>query len=254
LKRKQNDILDSIKYAERIQTAILPTDETLNNIFDGEHFVLYKPKDIVSGDFYWADRFGSEAIFAAVDCTGHGVPGAFVSIVGFNGLNRTVNEFDLRKPGEILDKLADLVVGTFAKSESQIKDGMDIALCNINYETQTLTYSGANNPLIIIRDGELIETKANKQPIGEFHNRVPFTTHEFKLQKGDCVYVFSDGYADQFGGEKGKKFKGKALKQLLLEISKFNMTEQRTKLDEAFEIWKGDFEQLDDVCLFGVKI
>jgi serine phosphatase RsbU (regulator of sigma subunit) len=254
IEEKTNDILDSIKYAERIQTAILPTDETLNNIFDGEHFVLYKPKDIVSGDFYWADRFGSEAIFAAVDCTGHGVPGAFVSIVGFNGLNRTVNEFDLRKPGEILDKLADLVVGTFAKSESQIKDGMDIALCNINYETQTLTYSGANNPLIIIRDGELIETKANKQPIGEFHNRVPFTTHEFKLQKGDCVYVFSDGYADQFGGEKGKKFKGKALKQLLLEISKFNMTEQRTKLDEAFEIWKGDFEQLDDVCLFGVKI
>lgn len=254
IEEKTNDILDSIKYAERIQTAILPTDETLNHIFDGDHFVLYKPKDIVSGDFYWADRFNSEAIFAAVDCTGHGVPGAFVSIVGFNGLNRTVNEFNLRKPGEILDKLADLVIGTFSKSESQIKDGMDIALCNINYDTNVLTFAGANNPLIIIRNGEIIEIKANKQPIGEFQNRVPFTTNTFDLQKDDCIYVFSDGFADQFGGEKGKKFKGKALKSLLLEISALDMKAQRQELDKAFEKWKGDFEQLDDVCLFGVKI
>lgn len=253
IEEKTNDILDSIKYAERIQTAILPTDETLSQIFDGEHFVLYKPKDIVSGDFYWSDRFDNEAIFAAVDCTGHGVPGAFVSIVGFNGLNRTVNEFKLRKPGEILDKLTDLVVDTFAKSESQIKDGMDIALCNINYKTGILTYAGANNPLILIRNGELTEIKANKQPIGEFQNRVPFTTHEIKLEKGDCIYVFSDGYADQFGGEKGKKFKGKALKQLLLDISTFDMKTQHQKLHLSFENWKGDFEQLDDVCLFGVK-
>ncbi|MBD3637115.1 MAG: SpoIIE family protein phosphatase [Crocinitomicaceae bacterium] len=254
IEQKSNDILDSIKYAERIQTAILPTDDTLSEIFEGQYFVLYKPKDIVSGDFYWADRFGSEAIFAAVDCTGHGVPGAFVSIVGFNGLNRTVHEFNLRKPGAILDKLTELVVETFAKSESQIKDGMDIALCNINYETQTLTYSGANNPLILIRNGEIIEIKANKQPIGEFHNRVPFITHEIKLQEGDCIYVYSDGFADQFGGDKGKKFKGKALKQLLLDISTFDMTIQHQKLNVAFEEWKGDFEQLDDVCLFGVKI
>lgn len=254
IQEKTNDILDSIKYAERIQTAILPTDETLNNIFDGEHFVLYKPKDIVSGDFYWADRFGDEAIFAAVDCTGHGVPGAFVSIVGFNGLNRTVNEFDLRKPGKILDKLTDLVVGTFAKSESQIKDGMDIAICNIDYSTNVLTYAGANNPFVLIRNGVLTEIKANKQPIGEFHHRVPFTDHEVQLEKGDCVYVFSDGFADQFGGDKGKKFKNKALKELLIEISTFDMNTQRKNLNEAFENWKGDFEQLDDVCLFGVKI
>jgi serine phosphatase RsbU (regulator of sigma subunit) len=254
IQEKTNDILDSIKYAERIQTAILPTDDALSEIFDGEHFVLYKPKDIVSGDFYWADRFDSEAIFAAVDCTGHGVPGAFVSIVGFNGLNRTVNEFDLRDPGKILDKLTDLVVETFARSESQIKDGMDIAICNINYKTNKMTYSGANNPLIIIRNGEILETKANKQPIGEFQNRVPFTTHEFDLKIGDCVYIYSDGYADQFGGEKGKKFKGKALKSLLLELSGFDMQTQLKKLNEAFEKWKGDFEQLDDVCLFGVKI
>ena len=168
IEEKTNDILDSIKYAERIQTAILPPEDEMAQLFDGEHFVLFKPKDIVSGDFYWAERFGSEAIFSAVDCTGHGVPGAFVSIVGFNGLNRTVNEFDLRDPGEILDKLTDLVVETFSKSESQIKDGMDIALCNINYETNLLKFSGANNPLILIRDKEITEIKANKQPIGEF--------------------------------------------------------------------------------------
>ncbi|UKN03012.1 SpoIIE family protein phosphatase [Paracrocinitomix mangrovi] len=254
IEEKTNDILDSIKYAERIQTAILPTEDTLNEIFDGEHFVLYKPKDIVSGDFYWADRFGDEAIFSAVDCTGHGVPGAFVSIVGFNGLNRTVHEFDLRKPAQILDKLTELVVETFAKSESQIKDGMDIALCNINYKTKKLQFAGANNPLCIVRNGEIIEVKANKQPIGEFHDRVPFTNHEIDLMDGDCVYVFSDGFADQFGGDKGKKFKGKALKQLLLELSDLDMKTQHKKLNEAFETWKGDFEQLDDVCLFGVKI
>ena len=254
IQEKTNDIVDSIKYAERIQTAILPTDDSMSKIFDGEHFVLYMPKDIVSGDFYWADRFDSQAIFSAVDCTGHGVPGAFVSIVGFNNLNRTVNEFNLREPGLILDKLTELVVETFAKSESSIKDGMDIALCNINYETNVLSYAGANNPLVIIRDGEMTEIKANKQPIGEFHHRVPFTTHQFELKKGDCIYVFSDGFADQFGGEKGKKFKGKALKELLLTIYNLPMQEQRLKLLLAFEQWKGEFEQLDDVCLFGVKI
>ncbi|MEO9531165.1 MAG: SpoIIE family protein phosphatase [Crocinitomicaceae bacterium] len=254
IEEKTNDILDSIKYAERIQTAILPPEDEMNQIFEGENFVLFKPKDIVSGDFYWAERFGQKAIFSAVDCTGHGVPGAFVSIVGFNGLNRTVNEFDLRMPGEILDKLTELVVETFSKSESQIKDGMDIALCTIDYETNKLYYAGANNPLIQIRNGELIEIKANKQPIGEFENRVPFTTHEIDIQKGDCFYVFSDGYADQFGGPKGKKFKGKTLKNLLLEMNDLPMNEQHIKLNEAFENWKGDFEQLDDVCLIGVRI
>jgi len=254
IEEKTNDILDSIKYAERIQTAILPPQDELDRIFDSENFVLFKPKDIVSGDFYWAERFGDEAIFSAVDCTGHGVPGAFVSIVGFNALNRTVNEFDLRKPGEILDKLTDLVVETFSKSESQIKDGMDIALCNLNYKTQKLTYAGANNPLIMVRNGEIIEYKANKQPIGEFENRVPFITHEIDVQKGDCFYVFSDGFADQFGGPKGKKFKAKNLKQLILDMNDLSMKEQMIKFQEEFEKWKGDFEQLDDVCLIGVRI
>ena len=254
IEEKTNDILDSIKYAERIQTAILPPEDEMNQIFDGENFVLFKPKDIVSGDFYWAERFGQQAIFSAVDCTGHGVPGAFVSIVGFNALNRTVNEFDLRMPGEILDKLTDLVVETFSKSESQIKDGMDIALCTIDYEINKLYYAGANNPLIMIRDGEMTEIKANKQPIGEFENRVPFTTHEIDIKKGDVFYVYSDGYADQFGGPKGKKFKGKTLKELLLKIHEVPMKEQMVMMNESFEEWKGSFEQLDDVCLIGVRI
>ena len=254
IQEKTNDILDSIKYAERIQTAILPPQDDLNEIFEGENFVLFKPKDIVSGDFYWAERFGSQMIFAAVDCTGHGVPGAFVSIVGFNALNRTVNEFKLREPGKILDKLTELVVETFSKSESQIKDGMDIALCNIDYEKNILTFAGANNPLVFIRNGELIEYKADKQPIGEFDGLKPFTTHEIQLKKGDCIYIYSDGYADQFGGPKGKKFKGKALKDLLLNLNHLPMSEQHTKINEIFEDWKGEFEQLDDVCLIGVRI
>lgn len=254
IEEKTNDILDSIKYAERIQTAILPPQDELDRIFENENFVLYRPKDIVSGDFYWAERFGDEVIFSAVDCTGHGVPGAFVSIVGFNALNRTVNEFNLKKPGQILDKLTDLVVETFSKSESQIKDGMDIALCNLNYTSNKLTYAGANNPLIMVRNGELIEYKANKQPIGEFQNRVPFETHEIDLQKGDCFYIFSDGFADQFGGPKGKKFKTKNLKQLILDNNHLSMKDQMAKFQEEFDKWKGDFEQLDDVCLIGVRI
>ncbi|MBK7130810.1 MAG: SpoIIE family protein phosphatase [Crocinitomicaceae bacterium] len=254
IEEKTNDILDSIKYAKRIQNTILPGEDKLRQIFDHDHFVLYKPKDIVSGDFYWAARFENKTIFSAIDCTGHGVPGAFVSIVGFNGLNRTVNEFKLRQPAAILDKLTDLVVDTFSQSESNIKDGMDIGLCAIDNETLKLEFSGANNPLLLVREKEAIELKPDKQPIGEFEERKPFTNHEIQLQSGDCVYVFSDGYADQFGGPKGKKLKYKALKDLLVEISQLEMKEQLTRLDQAFNAWKGEYEQLDDVCLFGVKI
>jgi len=254
IQEKTNDILDSIKYAKRIQNTILPGEDKLNHIFEHDHFVLYKPKDIVSGDFYWATRFEHKTIFSAIDCTGHGVPGAFVSIVGFNALNRTVNEFGLRQPAAILDKLTELVVDTFTQSESQIKDGMDIGLCAIDNSTLKLEFSGANNPCVVVRNKEAIELKPDKQPIGEFDERKPFTNHDFQLQSGDCVYVLSDGYADQFGGPKGKKLKFKALRDLLIEISELHPKEQLKKLDDAFNEWKGDYEQLDDVCLFGVKI
>lgn len=254
IEEKTNDILDSIKYAKRIQNTILPGEDKLSKIFDHDHFVLYKPKDIVSGDFYWAARFENKSIFSAIDCTGHGVPGAFVSIVGFNALNRTVNEFKLRQPAAILDKLTELVVDTFSQSESNIKDGMDIGLCSIDNDTLKLEFSGANNPCVVVRNKEAIELKPDKQPIGEFEERKPFTNHDFQLQKGDCVYVLSDGYADQFGGPKGKKLKFKNLRDLLIEISDLDVKTQLKKLDDSFMEWKGDYEQLDDVCLFGVRI
>jgi len=257
IEEKTNDILDSIKYAKRIQNTILPSEDKLKMIFDHDHFVLYKPKDIVSGDFYWAARFDNKSIFSAIDCTGHGVPGAFVSIVGFNGLNRTVNEFKLRQPAAILDKLTELVVDTFSQSDTSktnIKDGMDIAICALDNSTLKLEYAGANNPLVLIRGLEVIETRADKQPIGEFDNRVPFKNHEIQLQSGDCVYIFSDGYADQFGGPKGKKLKYKTLKDLLIEINHLDMKAQLKRMDEAFMEWKGEYEQLDDVCLIGLRI
>ena len=192
--------------------------------------------------------------FSAIDCTGHGVHGAFVSIVGFNGLKRTVNEFKLRQPGEILDKLTELVVETFSASESHLKDGMDMSLCSIDYKTLKLEFAGAKNPLILIRNGELIEIKGNKQPIGDFEFRVPFTNNELQLEKGDNLFLFTDGYADQFGGPKGKKFKLKTLKNLFLEVAKLPIKEQKKELEIAFNNWKGEIEQLDDVCLIGVKI
>ena len=254
IEEKTNDILDSIVYAKRIQNTILPTKDKMNTHFKSEHFVLYKPKDIVSGDFYWTGLVDGRTIFAAIDCTGHGVPGAFVSIVGFNGMNRAIKEFKKRKPGEILDQLRDIVVETFTQSESNVKDGMDIALCSLDYENMKVEFAGAHNPLIILRGNEFIEVKGNKQPIGEFEKATKFDTHTVDIQKGDCLYVFTDGYADQFGGEKGKKLKSKNLKALLLKYKDEPMSRQQELLDQAFEDWKKGFEQLDDVCLIGVRI
>ncbi|MCB0476660.1 MAG: SpoIIE family protein phosphatase [Crocinitomicaceae bacterium] len=251
---KNQDILDSIKYAKRIQDSILPPVEKMDAMFT-DYFVLFKPKDIVSGDFYWAEKIDGKSLFAAVDCTGHGVPGAMVSVVGNNGLNRSVKEFNLRSPGAILDQLREIVIEAFnAQNNMDVKDGMDIALCSIDYENLKLEYSGANNPCVIIRDGEIIETRPDKQPIGQFINKTPFTNTVVDLQKGDTIYVYSDGYVDQFGGDKGKKLKSRPFKNLLLTIQDLPMDRQREKLDNLFEEWRGNYEQIDDVCVFGVKI
>ena len=214
--------------------------------------MLYKPKDIVAGDFYWLEHKKDSILFAAADCTGHGVPGAMVSVICNNGLNRSVREYGLTDPGEILSKTRSLVIAEFEKSEDKVNDGMDIALCSL--KGNELKYAGAHNPLWIIRDGAIIETKANKQPIGQFDNPEPYTTHTIKLLQGDSIYIFSDGYVDQFGGEKGKKFKAKAFRELLLSIQGKSMEQQRVVIDEAFEKWKGNLEQVDDVCVIGVKI
>ena len=263
IEEKNRDIMDSIKYAKRIQEAILPSNDILsNNLHD--FFVFYKPKDIVSGDFYWAHQVGEKKLlFAAVDCTGHGVPGAFVSIVGFNGLNRAVKEFGLTQPAKILDELNILVDETFLShgSSSNIKDGMDINLCYIDYMPDgcaQLEFAAANNPLWIFKKGETIEfeeIKADKQPIGAYADRRPFTNHSIKLNPGDCFYIFSDGYADQFGGENGKKYKYKKFREYLISINHLSMEEQKRSIKEEMDHWmQGEFEQVDDMCIIGVRV
>jgi tetratricopeptide (TPR) repeat protein len=197
VEEKNKEITDSIRYAKRIQNAILPPDKVVKQYLK-ESFILYMPKDIVAGDFYWLENKNNTVLFAAADCTGHGVPGAMVSVICNNGLNRSVREHGFTEPGKILDKTREIVVAEFEKSEEDVKDGMDISLCALN--GNHLQWAGANNPLWIIRNGELIEYAPNKQPIGKVDNPAPFTTHHIELQQGDRLYIFSDGYADQFGG------------------------------------------------------
>jgi len=259
LEEKSQEILDSINYAKRIQSAILPSDKELNKHLK-DHFVLYKPKDIVAGDFYWLEipvgedkgEANKTILFAAADCTGHGVPGAMVSVICNNGLNASVRVNGLTDPGQILDKTREIVINEFKKSEEDVMDGMDIALCSIN--GLKLQYAGANNSLWIVRDGELLEIKADKQPIGKYAISDPFTTHKIDLQKGDSLYIFTDGYYDQFGGDKGKKFKPANLRKLLVSIQDLSMQDQQLKLDQEFEAWRGDMEQIDDVCIIGVRV
>ncbi len=253
LEVKNTEIMDSINYAQRLQTAILPS-KTLMDLHLPEYFVLFKPKDVVSGDFYWMDFRQDSVIAAAVDCTGHGVPGAMVSVVGANGLKRCVNEFKLSHPADILHNLTDTVIETFETENHEVKDGMDIALIHFHKKSMILEYAGAHNPLWYIRDGELNEIKANKQPIGKFDHRSDFVNHEVQLKEGDCIYIFTDGYADQFGGEKGKKLKSSNFKRLLLEIWQLPMAEQKQKLDMTIENWRGEIEQLDDICVIGIRV
>ncbi len=255
LETKNQEITDSIQYAKRLQDAILPSLSLFENSF-ADSFVVYIPKDIVAGDFYFLEKVGDSIIFAAADCTGHGVPGAMVSVVCSNALNRAVNEYQLTKPSEILEKVRQLVTKTFQKSESEVRDGMDISICNLNINTNELLWAGANNPLWIVRTeaNEIEELKADKQAIGYTENPNPFTTHKIQLQAGDLIYIFSDGFADQFGGEKGKKFKSASMKKLLISLKNKNLNEQKSTITKTFNNWKGDLEQVDDICLIGVRI
>jgi serine phosphatase RsbU (regulator of sigma subunit) len=271
------DIISSITYAKRIQESILPSDSLVEKLFP-KSFILYKPKDIVSGDFYWVEETDEYDYFSAVDCTGHGVPGAFVSIVGRNGLDKTVKEFNKRLPNEMLDLLTDVVIDSFSKNDKEeIKDGMDLALCALNKDRNKCYFSGANNPLWLIRSqekGELIvngdriepnlaleeypfnlfEIKADPQPIGKYLDRQNFSLSEIDLEEGDTIYIFSDGYADQFGGPKGKKYLSKRFKKQLLSIQNMNIEDQKISINHANEEWMKDEEQLDDICVIGVKV
>lgn len=250
---KNNEIIDSIRYAKRIQSALLPAKDKLNSHL-GNHFIFYLPKDVVAGDFYWMEKMGEKLLFAVADCTGHGVPGAMVSVVCNNGLNRSVREHKLTDPAQILEKTRSIVLEEFEKSEEIVNDGMDIALCCL--EGQTLYYAGAHTPLWLIRRGthHVEEIKADKQPVGKFEKAGPFTSHKIELNQGDHIYLSSDGYADQFGGERGKKMKTTNFKKLLLSLNEMDMKEKETHLKKAFEEWRGDLEQIDDVCVMGIQI
>ena len=249
----RKEIIDSITYAKRLQLAILPPVELLRENLSNV-FILYNPKDIVAGDFYWMAVIDNTIFLAAADCTGHGVPGALVSVVCSNALNRTVKEFALRDTGKILDKVTDLVMETFEKSGEQIKDGMDISLLSYNKANNNIQWSGANNPLWYIQNGQLTEVKADKQPIGKFDIRKPFTTHTIGYSENTTFYLFTDGLPDQFGGPKGKKFMYKRFENNLIEICKLPMNEQQAILEKGFQEWKGELEQVDDVTVIGIRI
>lgn len=256
IEEKNKDIMSSIRYAQRIQEAVSPQKKLMDKIFP-EHFVLWKPRDIVSGDFYWMMQKNGKAIIAAADCTGHGVPGAFMSIMGISFLNEIANNKDVNTAAEALNQLRHNVITSLNQegSETDTKDGMDISLCVYDFDKMMMQFSGAYNPLYMIREGELSVIKADRMPIG-VHERdsKPFTNMEFSIHKGDIYYILSDGYVDQFGGEDGKKFMTKRFKDLLLEIYTKPMTEQREILWNTILEWRGDIEQIDDIIVIGIKI
>ncbi len=254
VEEKNKEIIDSINYAKRLQDAIIPSDEEFASAFP-DAFVLYRPKDIVAGDFYWMHRQDDLTLFAVADCTGHGVPGAIVSVVCSNALNRTVEEFGITEPGKILDRSRELIQSSFETSNAEVKDGMDVCLIAFNHKTGEVSYAGANNPLWLYNPGtgELTEYKATKQPVGYVDAPKPFESHSLTPQKGEVLYMFSDGYADQFGGERGKKFKSSNMKKLLAEICNLPIEQQLQRVTKQFDDWKGSLEQLDDVCVVGIR-
>ena len=220
-----------LRISIRIQTAILPPQKIVKQYLENS-FILYRPKDIVAGDFYWMEAKDDLVLFAACDCTGHGVPGAMVSVVCHNALNRAVREFGLTEPASILDKTAEIVLENFSKSEEEIQDGMDISICALNTKTKTLEWSGANNSLLLINKGQLTETKADKQCIGYNDNVKPFTNHQFNLQEDTSIYLFTDGFADQFGGQRERKLTKSKFRELLLSLQHLPIQQQAKELDD----------------------
>jgi PAS domain S-box-containing protein len=255
--QKNKDITDSISYARKIQHAILPEDNLIKKHLPNS-FVLYMTKDIVSGDFYWFTHFDNESIIAAVDCTGHGVPGAFMSLIGYNILNKIVNEQKITDPKDILFELNNGILEALYKNESESKDGMDIAICKINHTENTVEYSGAMRPLWIINNNELKEIKADKIPIGTKQDTrdelIKYTTHKLSVNKGDTFYIFTDGYADQFGGAKNKKYSTGKFKDLLIKNSVKDFPTQEKNCKIEHQLWKGEYEQVDDILVIGFTI
>lgn len=249
------NVTDSIRYAKRLQDSILPPERRIKELLP-EAFVYYRPKDIVSGDFYWMEQVADRVLFAAVDCTGHGVPGAFMSLVGHNGLNQAAKERGLSRPGEILRELNRIAYEALHKDREQhlIRDGMDLALCSYDRERRILDFAGANCPLYLVRGGETKAFAPAKTAVGSYDlNGEPFAEHRLELREGDMVYIFSDGYADQFGGPKGKKFLYRRFRELLVEISAQPADRQRRMLHDALNAWRGAHEQVDDILVIGMR-
>ncbi len=255
IEEKQKEILDSIAYAKRIQFSLLASDNLLKTNLP-DHFVVFKPKDVVSGDFYWATPTPEGFLYITADCTGHGVPGAFMSLLNISKLSQVINENKITRPDIILNNIrTEIIKALNAEGSEESKDGMDAVLCKLDIKNMKLQYAAANNAFHIIRDGKLLTCKADKMPVGKGHDdSISFTFNELQLEKGDMIYTFTDGYADQFGGNKGKKFKYKQLEDLLLSIHSLPLKEQQTLLDQKFENWKGKLDQVDDVLIIGVKV
>jgi phosphoserine phosphatase RsbU/P len=263
---KNQELLSSLRYAKRLQEAMLAPKNLMYSFFNENYFILYNPRDIVCGDFYWAKEITttplnghskSYFLLAVADCTGHGVPGAFMSVLGSSFLNQSSIEKNINTPAEALDYLNQQIVSTLnhGHRDEEIRDGMDIALIALDLENKQLAYAGANNAIYIVRNNELTTLKADKQAIGNVNSKlVPFTNNEFQLQEGDCIYLFTDGYADQFGGPKGKKLMRKQFEETLIQNSSKAMLIQKEELEATFNNWKGALNQVDDVCVVGVRI
>ena len=255
IEEKNTEITDSIRYARRIQAAVLPPEEVFSK-FMPEHFILFRPKDIVSGDFYWMTQKDHFTVFVAADCTGHGIPGAFMSMLGISFLNDIVGRMEKLQANKILEQLRSQVIQSLHQSgkEGEAKDGMDISLCIFDHETQELQFSGAFNSIYHIRQGDLTELKADRMPIAiHWKMEAQFTNQVITIQEGDTIYMFSDGYADQFGGPEGKKIKTKPIKDLLLSVQDQSINEQKDRLEQYFDEWKGTLPQIDDVIVMGLK-
>jgi serine phosphatase RsbU (regulator of sigma subunit) len=257
LEAQKEEIQSSIHYARRIQSATLPPKYKLEAILK-DYFILYKPCEIVSGDFYWVARTGSNIFFAAADCTGHGVPGSFMSMLGLSALNDIVKSLTKVKASVVLDQLNERIREALHQGEEREMDtheGMDISLCILDQKTNMLQFAGANNPLYLVRNNALTEIPADHIDIGSYIMLTEeFTNHELNCEPGDVIYLFTDGYADQFGGPSRKKYKSQKFKDFLLSINNESMENQKIMLDSEIEAWKGGFEQIDDILVLGIKI
>jgi len=255
IESKNRDLMDSIRYALRIQSAILPKEVVFkNNGLEG--FIFHKPKDVVAGDFYWIERHEDYLFFAVADCTGHGVPGAILSLICANSLNRAVDIMGVRDPGKILDTCREIIINRLGTGEGQMNDGMDISICRLDLKTLQLQYAAANNSIYLYASSseEIQVLKPCKQPVGNYPKQRPFESHEIQLQAGDFIYLFTDGFADQFGGPQGKKFKYNAFKNVILKNVNASIDKQRLVLESSLLDWMNDYDQVDDICIMGVRV